>query len=358
MDGNSRSLAPPLLGLRSRLQAAHTPEIPKQQQHHAPKMDPSPLRDPPRAVRSAMLATTPPSVPPQTPPLFLAPPPAGEDAFASQRDHIPFEDDSPSHQAHPHEDEVIPLPSRDQALGAHLDQRKAIDLCSESDSSSSSDTDTDTDTDSDSDSESSSSSDSDSDVELLPARSILQIPLPPSIQQLVDARQAHLSGSAGQPANVATAERPFAPIHPAPSLYPWHLPRAQESAATTNPAQSPSTRARLLPAQASGLNIPPFLPLFPPSAQAPGSTINPAQPPSVLPRPLPAAVTLTMFTDGSYKHREGMGGAGIAYQHGTSWFGRAVALGILESSDVVSISLRSQIHDLGKYVCPNLRDTI
>lgn len=318
-------------------------------------MDFSPLRDPPRAVRSAMLVTTPPSAPPQTPPpLFLAPPPAGEDAFASQRDHIPFEDDSPSHQAHPHEDEVIPLSSRDQAPGAHLDQRKVIDLCSESDSesesSSSSDTDTDTDTDSD--------SDSDSDVELLPARSILQIPLPPSIQQLVDARQAHLSGSVGQPANVATAERPFAPIHPAPSLYPWHLPRAQKSAATINPAQSPSTRARLLPAQASGLNIPPFLPLFPPSAQAPGSTINPAQPPSVLPRPLPAAVTLTMFTDGSYKHREGMGGAGIAYQQGTSWFGRAVALGILESSDVVSISLRLQIHDLGKYVCPNLRDTI
>lgn len=334
-------------------------------------MDFSPLRDPPRAVRSAMLATTPPSAPPQTPPpLFLAPPPAGEDAFASQRDHIPFEDDCPSDQAHPHEDEVIPLSSRDQAPGAHLDQRKVIDLCSESDSesesSSSSDTDTDSNTDSDSDSDSSSdsesssssSSDSDSDVELLPARSILQIPLPPSIQQLVDARQAHLSGSAGQPANVATAERPFTPIHPAPSLYPWHLPRAQESAATINPAQSPSTRARLLPAQASGLNIPPFLPLFPPSAQAPGSTINPAQPPSVLPRPLPAAVTLTMFTDGSYKHREGMGGAGIAYQQGTSWFGRAVALGILESSDVVSISLRLQIHDLGKYVCPNLRDTI
>lgn len=330
-------------------------------------MDFSPLRDPPRAVRSAMLATTPPSAPPQTPPpLFLPPPPAEEDAFASQRDHIPFEDDSPSHQAHSHEDEVIPLSSRDQAPGAHLDQRKVIDLCSESDSdsdsesssSSSSDTDTDTDSDSESSSSSDSDSDSDSDVELLPARSILQIPLPPSIQQLVDARQAHLSGSAGQPANVATAERPFAPIHPAPSLYPWHLPRAQESAATINPAQSPSTRARLLPAQASGLNIPPFLPLFPPSAQAPGSTINPAQPPSVLPRPLPAAVTLTMFTDGSYKHREGLGGAGIAYQQGTSWFGRAVALGILESSDVVSISLRLQIHDLGKYVCPNLRDTI
>jgi len=53
-----------------------------------------------------------------------------------------------------------------------------------------------------------------------------------------------------------------------------------------------------------------------------------------------------------------MGGAGIAYQQGTSWFGRAVALGILESSDVVSISLRLQIRDLGIYVCPNLRDTI
>ncbi|USW58718.1 Putative ribonuclease H domain-containing protein [Septoria linicola] len=51
--------------------------------------------------------------------------------------------------------------------------------------------------------------------------------------------------------------------------------------------------------------------------------------PSTRSIPPPAAYggTLTMYTDGSWGHKDGSGGAGIAYQHNRVWYGRAVALG-------------------------------
>lgn len=119
-------------------------------------------------------------------------------------------------------------------------------------------------------------------------------------------------------------ERPLPAYDPAKSIQQSLSPQPRPLR-----AQSPFTRRRK-PLKALEIATLPLAPILP----APLPSLEDLPPAEAI------GNTLVMFTDGSYKSKERKGGAGVAYDHNKTWFGRAIALGVMQGSDEVNISAR------------------
>lgn len=133
------------------------------------------------------------------------------------------------------------------------------------------------------------------------------------------------------------------------SFAPSVVVQSEESATSVPTIRGIPTPAwRIRPNARVRHALPPFKmpPVAPPDDDnLPPSTFEPAR-----------TVTLTLYTDGSFRNN-GMGGAGIAYLHNGAWYGRALALGRIETSYVAEMEAIRQGLSMARAIVPRIGAT-